>query len=108
MACTLPTASMARTYIVWAVLVSGSGPTVYVAGHATKLAASMRHSNVAPASDVNVNCGLGSLLGSGGFVVMTATGAVRSTNHVALAGVGSTFPALSTARTSKVWKPSVS
>jgi hypothetical protein len=52
-----------------------------------------------------LNMGVGSFvqLPSAGDESVTA-GAVVSTSHVSVAGVGSTLPAGSTARTSTVWK----
>jgi hypothetical protein len=42
---------------------------------------------------------------AGGFAVMVVFGATASTVHVWVAGVASTFPAGSVARTRKVWDP---
>jgi hypothetical protein len=56
---------------------------------------------------VKLKLGEVELDGSEGPVVIVVSGAVRSTVHVWLAGVGSMFPAGSVARTWKVWLPVV-
>ena len=72
---------------------------------------STRHSNVEPVSvEVNVNVGVLSLVGPDGPAVMLVSGGVVSTVSTVkarLAGVASTLPAASMARTSKVWAPSL-
>src|SRR5207244_6189025 len=52
--------------------------------------------------------GVASFDGSAGAESMVVFGAVRSTDHVSLAGVGSVLAATSVARTWKVWLPSPS
>src|SRR5207247_1192936 len=73
----------------------------------TKAEPSTLHWNVAPgSSEVNPNSPVGSLVGFGSLVGMNVSGAPASMIQVALAGVGSTLPDRSTARTSNVWEPS--
>ena len=90
---TLPAASRARTSNVW--VPSASAPTLCGDEHAANAAAPSRHSNVAPASEVNVKIG-----GPPTFNVVS--GAVVSIVNVRDAGDGSTLPAASRARTSNV------
>ncbi len=45
---------------------------------------------------------------AGGFAVIVVSGAVVSMVHVKLAGVASTLPSVSMARTWKVWLPAAS
>ena len=72
-------------------------------------AASTWHSKVEPDSvDVNSNLGVASGVGPDGPEVMVVLGRVVSTVKVRFAGVASTLPARSVARTSKVWTPSAS
>jgi hypothetical protein len=47
-------------------------------------------------------------VGPDGPEVIVVSGAVRSIVHVKVAGVASTFPATSVARTEKLWLPAVS
>jgi hypothetical protein len=70
-------------------------------------AASILHSNVAPASSApNVNVGVVSLVRFGGPASPVIAGPVTSTVKARAAGVGSTLPAASRARTAKVCGPS--
>ena len=80
---------------------SASAPTLRGEVHAVNAAVFSRHSNVAPASELNVNTG-------GPPASNVVCGAVVSIVNVRLAGVGSTFPAASRARTSNVYVPSAS
>src|SRR4051812_48206321 len=69
----------------------------------------MRHSNVDPASDdVKLYVGVSSLIRPDGPEVIVVIGATVSTVKDRDAGDGSTLPAVSVARTSNVWAPSVS
>jgi transposase InsO family protein len=61
--------------------------------------------NVAPASLVNVKVGVASLVGLLGPPVIVTVGATVSTVHDRCAGVASTFPAASVARTRNVCGP---
>ena len=103
----LPAASVARTSKVC----EPSDSAVVVNGvvHDAKDPPSTRHWNVEPASvEVNENVGVLSLVVPDGPAVIEVSGGVVSTVKVRLAGVRSTFPAASSARTSKVCEPSVS
>src|SRR2546426_8186346 len=103
----LPAGSVARTWKVWLPELSA----MYVFGlvHEAKGEPSRVHSNVLPASvEVNVNSPTWLLDSAGGFVVIVVSGAVVSMVQVKLAGVGSTLPAGSIARTWKVWLPAAS
>jgi hypothetical protein len=76
---------------------------------AAKAAPSRLQANVEPASvDVKLKLGAVELLGLLGLAVIVVSGAVKSIVHVKLAGVGSTLPAGSVARTWKVWLPAAS
>ena len=104
----LPAASVARTWKVWLPAVS-AGETVSGLVHDVQLPASTRHSKLEPLSEeLNVKLGVVSLEGSAGFELIVVFGAVRSTVQVWLAGVASVLPAVSVARTWKVWLPAVS
>ena len=96
---TFPAASRARTSNVY--VPSASAPTLCGDVHAVNAAAFSRHSNVAPTSEPNVNTG-------GPPASSVVFGAVVSIVNVRLAGVWSTFPAASRARTSNVYVPSAS
>jgi len=103
----LPAPSTARTRKVC----DPAPSPVYVCGlvHAANGAASRLHSKVAPVvSDVKSKVAVVSFVGPAGADVIVVSGAVVSTVQVRVAGVGSTFPAISAARTSKVWLPSES
>src|SRR3954453_22543287 len=103
----LPAASTARTSKVW--LPSASAAVVWRLVQALQLPPSIRHSNVAPPSgELKPKVGVASLSRAGGFEPMLVSGGVRSTVHVCVAGVPSVLPAVSVARTSKVWLPSAS
>ena len=67
---------------------------------------SIEHSKLAPGSELKVNVGVASLVSPDGPESMLTTGALVSTVQVELAGVWSTLPAWSIARTSNVWLPS--
>src|SRR6266576_3450377 len=74
-----------------------------------QLPASMRHSKLDPPSvELNAKVGVVSPDGLEGLESMVVFGAVRSTVQVWLAGVPSVLPAVSVARTWKVWLPAVS
>ena len=67
----------------------------------------MRHSKVEPGSFAeNSKSGEASALGCVGATSIVVAGAIVSTVQLWLAGVGSTLPAASPARTWKVWLPS--
>jgi hypothetical protein len=71
-----------------------------------KAAESTRHWNVEPDSDeVNAKVGVESLVGPLGPELIVVFGAWVSTVKLRLAGLWSTFPWESEARTSKVWGP---
>ena len=92
-----PAASVARTRKVWV-----PSPTVSARGaeHGSKPAASSAHSNLDPVSlELKVNVALVLDVPAGGAVVIVVSGAVRSMVKVMLAGVASTFPAVSVAWT---------
>ena len=100
-ASTLPAASSARTSNVCAASVS----PVYDAGleQSANAPPSSRHSNPGPASDaVNEKLALVEFDADGGEEVMVVFAGVVSTVNVNDAGVASTLPAASIARTSKV------
>ena len=70
-------------------------------------AASRRHSNVTPVSvPENVKAAVAVLIAPVGPVLIVVSGAAVSTVNVRVAGVASTFPAASRARTSNVCAPS--
>ena len=73
---------------------------------ATQLPPSMRHSNVAPGSEVKLNAPVVELDTVGGAAVMVVSGALASTVHVRKAGEASTLPTASVARTFSVCEPS--
>jgi len=103
----LPAGSVARTSKVW--LPAPSALVVWGLVQAFQLPPSTRHSNVEPAS-LELNWKLGVVLfdGLAGPLSIVVFGAVRSIVHVCDAGVPSVFPAMSVARTSKVWLPAPS
>ena len=67
---------------------------------------SRRHSKLAPASEEKANDGEASLVRPEGPESIVVWGATVSTVKLCEAGLGSGFPAASTALTSKVWEPS--
>jgi hypothetical protein len=67
---------------------------------------SREHWNVLGSVAENVKVALVSLVAAGGPELIVVFGATVSTVHVQLAGVGSTFWAVSFARTWNVWVPS--
>ena len=82
--------------------------TLYVFGdvHAAHDPPSSLHSKVEPDSDeVKVNVAVLDERGAPGPLVIEVFGAVLSTVHVRVAGVASTLPAASLARTEKVCEP---
>src|SRR5688572_7121296 len=91
--------------------VPGSRPlTVYGDVQAAKSAPSSEHSNVTPlgsgTATSNVNVAKVSNVLSLGPVRISVSGPVTSMKlHVRVAGVGSTLPATSIARTASVWSP---
>jgi hypothetical protein len=100
-----PAASVARTSKVW--LPSFRTAVVNGEAHVANAAPSTRHWNVDPGSvAVNVNVGVLSLPGLSAPAVIVVFGAVVSIVKVWDAGVASTLPAASIARTSKAWMPS--
>src|SRR5262249_4917282 len=102
---TLSAASIARTSKVC--VPSPSVTLVNGEVHAPNTPASRRHSKRTPLSfAVNENEGLELFEGFAGDAVIVVSGAVRSTTQVNDAGVGSTLPAASIARTWKVCEPS--
>ena len=106
-ASTLPAASSARTSNVCAASVS----PVYDWGleQFAKAPPSSRHSKPGPASDaVNEKLAPVEFDAAGGEEVIVVFAGVRSTVKVNDAGVASTFPAASIARTSNVYVPSAS
>ena len=75
--------------------------------HAVQAPVSTRHWNVEPASSAeNSKVGLALLDGSAGTTVKELSGATVSTVQVWAAGLASTLPAPSVARTENVWLPS--
>ena len=102
-----PAGSMARTWKVCGP--SPSDAVVWAEVQETQASLSVRHSKVEPAwSDENVNVGVGSFVGPEGPLSIVVSGVAVSTVNARDAGVGSTFPAGSVARTSKVCAPSAS
>ena len=76
--------------------------------HAANAAASSRHSNVAPGSLVKVNDADVLFVVPVGPPVIVVSGAAASTVNARDAGVASTLPAASMARTRNVYEPSAS
>ena len=82
---------------------------VCVGSHAPNAPSSIRHSRVAPDSSASrPKVGVASRVTPVGPEAMVVCGAAVSTVMARVAGVGSGFPAASTARTSSVWSPSPS
>ena len=78
--------------------------------HGASAAASSRHRNVAPGSLAeNVNAAsVAAVTGSGAASIVVCTGALDGPRaHECSAGVSSTFPEASMARTRNVWAPTV-
>ena len=101
-----PAASIARTSKTCA----PSESDVYVAGEeqAAKVPGPSLHSNVEPDSlEVKLSVAEVEFVGSAGPEPIVVFGAVVSIVHVFVAGEASALPAWSTARTWKVWLPSV-
>ena len=101
-----PAASVARTSNVCAP--SASTSVVCSDVQAANGAVSTRQSRLAPGSLANANVGVASFVRPAGPPVMATVGATVSTVKLRLAGVASTLPAASVARTSKVCAPSAS
>ena len=102
-----PAGSVARTSNVCAP--SASDAVVSGVEHEPHAPASTRHSNVEPAwLDENANVGVASLVRPDGPPSIVVCGAAVSTVKMCDAGVGSTLPARSVARTSNVCAPSAS
>ncbi len=108
-ASTLPAASVARTRNVY--VPSTSGPSVRGEVQLTYVPVaepgpSRRHSKLEPVSlEENANCGEAELIVPVGPESIVVSGATVSTVKVRVAGVASTLPAASRARTSKVCAP---
>src|SRR5690349_22312902 len=99
----LPASSVARTRNVWVPSVSTA---VNGVEHIANAPPSMRHSNVLFGSvEVNVKPDIVRFVGSSGWPTIVVFGAVRSTVHVHVAGVGSGLPAMSCTRTAKSCGP---
>ena len=69
---------------------------------------SIEHSKLTPGSELKVKVGVGSLVRPEGPESMVTTGAAVSIVQLKVAGLWSTLPAVSIARTSKEWAPSAS
>jgi len=103
----LSAASVARTLTECAP--SASADVVHGLEHADHAPSSTRQANVEPASLAEkVNVGVASFVRPDGPLSMVVFGAAVSTVKLCDAGVASTFPAGSVARTSKLWAPSAS
>jgi uncharacterized cupredoxin-like copper-binding protein len=104
---TFPTPSMARTSKVCAPSVSPV--IVYGLLQLTNDPVFSRHWNVEPVSvELKVNVTLVALMTPVGPLRIDVSGGVASTVQLRVAGVGSTFPTASMARTLKVYTPVVS
>jgi hypothetical protein len=102
-----PAASTARTRNVWAPDVSVE--VVNGEEQVVNAPVSTEHWNVDGVSlDVNANVGVESFVGPLGPELMVVSGGVVSTVIERVAGVGSMFPAASTARTANACGPSAS
>ncbi len=105
-ASTLPAVSFARTENVYAPSASGRAPAATCRPRRCPVAApgpSSLHSNVAPGlAAENVNDGDAPFVGPDGPVLIVVSGAIVSTVNVRVAGVASTLPAASVARTENV------
>ena len=92
---------------MWAPSVSSG--VVYGVAHESNPPASTRHSKTEPVSvAVSSKVGVESFVSPVGPAAIAVSGASVSTENARLAGVSSTLPAASVARTSKVCAPSVS
>jgi hypothetical protein len=102
-----PAASVARTESVYEPSRRDAG--VYGEEHVENVTPSRAHANVEPASlDENVKVGVESAVAPVGPPVIAVSGGVVSpgcTVHEWVAGLGSTFPAVSVARTANVCAP---
>ena len=88
-------------------LPSASGAVVAGLAQGAQAPLSTRHWNVEPGSFAeNSKVGVALLDGSAGTTVKELSGATVSTVHVWAAGLASTLPAASVARTENVWLPS--
>jgi hypothetical protein len=106
LASVLPAGSVARTLKVC----EPSARPVYGCGlvQAEKPPPSSWQAKVEPGSlEVKSNAALAEAVSAGGFEVIVVFGATASTVHVWTAGVASTLPAGSIARTRNVWEPLV-
>ena len=101
----LPAASVALTENVW----PPSARLAYDCGsvHGCQAPSSSLHSNDAlPSGDQKLNTAEAEVTVPTGPAVISVSGGVRSIVQTCDAGEGSTFPALSRARTENVWGPS--
>ena len=106
-----PAASAARTRKVWGPSASGSAEPWAPSpeqGPKAGVPSSIEHSSEAPASALKPKVGVGSLVRPSGPESIARVGGVMLTVHPKLAGLPSALPAASTARTSKLWEPSLS
>ena len=104
---TFPAGSVARASKVWAP--SASDAVVWAELQEPQAPASTRHSKLEPAwVDEKANVGVASFVGPDGPLSMVVFGAAVSTVNARDAGVASTLPPGSVARTSNVWAPSAS
>ena len=87
---------------------SGSGPSVRGDVHGANASVPRRHSNVPGSDAVNVNCGVVTLIVPVGPDSIVVSGAAVSIVNIREAGVGSTLPAASVARTVNACVPSAS
>ena len=101
---TLPAASVARTRTVCSPSLSGS--VVSGVAHGVNAAVSTLHAKVAGSLALNVSSAATMFVNSSGPLSIVVSGGVVSTVKWLAAGVGSTLPAASTARTRKAWSPS--
>ena len=105
---TLPAGSVARTSNVWA----PSASEAVVSGRACRRPTRRRRRGTRRSSPAwlaeNANVGVASFVGPEGPLSIVVCGAAVSTVKLRDAGVGSTLPAGSVARTSNVWAPSAS
>lgn len=103
---TLPATSLAVTASLWA----PSGRSVYDVGEVHGCAArpSSEQLKVALSEAVNVNVAVIDVSLAGGPDAIVVSGAIESTVHVRVAGLGSGFPAVSVAMTENVCGPSLS
>src|ERR671915_1052256 len=108
---TSPLGLIARSLKVWLPTASGPGYS-FGEPHPANAEPSSEHSNLVPdASATNSNVAyVSTVVGSGADVMLTSGGATvgGSTHHSYFAGVRSTFPAASTARTANEWLPTAS